>query len=70
VQFSWGDLQQGMTTSKDDSVRPVVTGLLLRRGRNGFAFSIYQAGNRWKILPGIYGRALARTGSLETDSVC
>ena len=27
-------------------------------------------GNRWKILPGIYGRALARTGSLETDSVC
>src|SRR6516164_1012390 len=55
-----------MTTSKDDSVRPVVAGLLPRRGRHGLAFSIFQAGNCWKILPRIYRRALARTGTLAT----
>src|SRR5262249_55109932 len=55
-----------MTTSKDDSVRPVVAGLLLRRGRNGLVFSIFQAANRCRILPGTYGRALATTGTLAT----
>jgi hypothetical protein len=40
LQFSWGDRQQGMTTSPARLTWPCL--------------SIFQAENAWKMLPGIY----------------